>query len=235
MLKPSALSLIAALLTTTAYAGDPLTDAIQSAYAPYRVALFKTNSKSQTESRDAVLQARTKWAELTVRYAAQPPMPYANDTRFKEDCVKVDAVYAKAAGEIERGELAPAHETLEEVRDILADLRRRNGIVVFSDHMNAYHSEMEHLFDNGKKLLAEDKGALRLMARVGSLTYLAQRMKREAPANLQANAEFVSLNQAVVDSVAELEKAVLSGAEPAIHAAIGGLKKPYGRMFLKFG
>ena len=37
-----------ALLTAPySFAADPVTDAMQKAYVPYRAALFKTNSKSQ--------------------------------------------------------------------------------------------------------------------------------------------------------------------------------------------
>ena len=37
------------LLAFQAHAADALTDAMQAAYAPYRVALFKTNGESQDE------------------------------------------------------------------------------------------------------------------------------------------------------------------------------------------
>ena len=50
------LLVIAALSFTcaTSFAADPFTDAAQKAYAPYRAALFKTNSNSQAEAQQAM-------------------------------------------------------------------------------------------------------------------------------------------------------------------------------------
>ena len=224
-----------ALLPIVATAADPMTDAIQTAYAPYRVALFKTNGKSLPESRDAVLLARARWAEVTLRFASQPPVPYATDGKLTTDFVRIDAIYVQAATEIEQGQLAKAHETLEEVREILARMRWRNGVVVFSDHMNAYHSEMERVLDEGDKLLAQPAGRFQLIARAGVLGYLAKRLASEATPELAANAEFVELVGAVRKSVADVEAALISGDTALAKQALGGLKKPYSRLFIKFG
>lgn len=54
-----------ALLTAPySFAADPVTDAMQKAYVPYRAALFKTNSKSQPESKQTITQAQHAWSEL---------------------------------------------------------------------------------------------------------------------------------------------------------------------------
>ena len=143
-----------------ALAADPLTDAMQKTYAPYRVALFKTNAKAQEESRQAVLQAQQGWNRLAADFAANPPPPYAGDAGLAASLATVSRVYVKALAEIERNQLPEAHETLEEVRDVMADMRRRNQVVVFSDHMNAYHAAMEHFLTDGEKLLAAPNGLL---------------------------------------------------------------------------
>ncbi len=126
----------------SALAADPLTDAMQKTYVPYRVALFKTNAKAQEESRQAVLQAQQGWNRLAAEFGANPPSPYAGDPGLAASLDAVGKVYVKALAEIERNQLPEAHETLEEVRDVMADLRRRNQVIVYSDHMNAYHAEM---------------------------------------------------------------------------------------------
>jgi hypothetical protein len=235
LFRCQSLAVALALLPLSALAADPMTDAIQTAYAPYRVALFKTNGKSLPESRDAVLLARAQWAEVSLRFAGQPPVPYVSDGKLMADFVRVDAIYVQAATEIEQGQLAKAHDTLEEVRDILARLRWRNGVVVFSDHMNAYHSEMERVLDESDKLLAQANGRFHLMAQAGVLGYLAKRLETEATPALAANAEFVELVKAVRKSVADVEAALISGETALAKQALGGLKKPYSRLFIKFG
>ena len=235
MFKPVLMSLALLSAANLTLAADPVTEAMQKTYVPYRVALFKTNNNAPEESRQAVLQARQGWAAVREQFGANPPAPYAGDAGFAPALAAVDKVYAKALDEIGRNQLTVAHETLEEVRDILADLRRRNQVVVFSDHMNAYHAEMEHLLDDGEKILAASNGWLELTAKAGALDYLAQRLKSEAPASLQKNEEFTGLLKAVEKSVVDL-KAVLFAQDAAkVKEAIGNLKKPYSRLFIKFG
>ncbi len=60
-----------------------LTDAMQAAYAPYRDVLFRTNSKAQAESEQALAQARRAWADIVARFAKQPPAPYAKRSQQK--------------------------------------------------------------------------------------------------------------------------------------------------------
>jgi hypothetical protein len=228
---------LAAMLAAApaAWAADALTDAMQAAYAPYRAALFRTNSKAQAESEQAMTQARQAWSELVARYAAKPPAPYDRDPAVAATLAEVGAVYERATAQIQAQQLAPAHETLEQARDLMSALRQRNGVVVFSDHMNAYHAEMEHVLELGPKLLDQPQGSLELLARVGALDYLARRLRSEAPAALARDAEFAGLQQQVEASVSALRTALVRQDPAAARAALGKVKGPYSRLFLKFG
>lgn len=225
----------ACALPLSVHAADLLTDAIQKSYSSYRVVLFKTNGKSQPEARAALDQARESWARVASQFGVRPPPPYDQDKQLTQTFDAIDKTYAEASREVDQGKLGKAHETLEEVRDLLADLRRRNGVIVYSDHMNAYHTAMEEMVDDGPALLAKPDGQLRLMARVGVLDFLAKKLTSEAGPELAAHAEFAELAKGVTKSVADLEAAALAGNEGAVKDAINALKKPYSRMFLKFG
>lgn len=217
------------------HAADPVTEAIDQAYAPYRVALFRTNSKAQAESEQAIAQAQQAWQSIIDRYAARPTVPYERDNGFADTLRAVAGIYAQAAAEIQARQLPEAHETLETARDLMADLRRRNGVITFSDHMNAYHAEMEHLLMQGEALAAGPQGMLNLAERVGVLAYLAGKLRSEAPAQRLQDAEFSAALQALEASVTALRKAVSSQDARAVREALGRLKGPYSRMFLKFG
>jgi len=218
-----------------ARAGDPATDAMQAAYAPYRAALFQTNMKKQAESEQAIEQARAAWRGVVARFAPTPPPPYSRDSGFSATLVRVSDILGKAAGEAREGRLAEAHETLEAVREQLAELRRRNDVVIYSDHVDAYHAEMEHLLRDATALLGRPDGLLRIMAAAGTLEYLARRLRVEAPPALAESPEFKALLEAVEASVAGLRDAVLRGDAEAVREALGRLKPPYARLFLKFG
>ncbi|WP_291142215.1 hypothetical protein [Hydrogenophaga sp.] len=222
-------------LGSAAQAGDPVTDAMVQAYVPYRQALFQTNAQSQAESGAALTRARTAWAQLTQRFGGQPTLPYERDAGFAQDLKAVDGLYAAAAEQVARGQLPEAHETLEQVRDVLAALRQRNGVIVYSDHMNAYHAAMEHLLTEGKALVGQRDGWAPLAEQVGVLDFLAQRLQSEATAELRADPAFGPALQAVLDSVAQLRTAVRAQQADAALAAIAKVKAPYSKLFLRFG
>lgn len=218
-----------------ALAADPVTEAINQAYGPYRAALFRTNSKAQAESEQAIAQAQQAWKSIIERFASRPPIPYDGDAAFSATLNEVASVYEQAAVEISARKLPEAHETLEKARDLMAELRRRNGVIVFSDHMNAYHAEMEHLLQQGGALTTAPQGMLALAERVGVMAYLAGKLRSEAPKPLLNDAEFGAALQALEASVAALRKSVMSQDAAAVRDALGKLKGPYSRMFLKFG
>jgi replicative DNA helicase len=224
-----------AFVGISAFAADPFTDAMQEAYAPYRIALFQTNGQSQLESQLALRKAQQAWSGVTTRFSANPPAPYDRDTSFSRSLDSVAKVYAVAVEQVAANQLSAAHETLEAARDILADLRRRNQVVVFSDHMNAYHGEMERVLIDGPRLLLQPNGIHHLTEMVGILDYLAKRLTREASDALAKDAEFVGLVKAVEQSIADLRAALLTQDATRVTAAIGKIKQPYSRLFLKFG
>jgi hypothetical protein len=114
-------------------------------------------------------------------------------------------------------------------------MRQRNNVVVFSDHMNAYHAQMEHVLIEGAKMLNQPNGLLLLTAQTGALEYLSAQMGTKAPVNLKSNPEFMSSLQLVQQSVAELKAALMTQDAGAVKAALSKVKAPYSKMFLKFG
>lgn len=122
----SVLVLAAGACAWPAWAADPVTDALQKAYVPYRAALFKTNAGQAGESAEALKQAQQAWAQVTQLVKSQPTVPYANDALMAKTLTGVDGYYAVAAQQVAAGKLTDAHATLESVRDLLSELRRQN-------------------------------------------------------------------------------------------------------------
>jgi hypothetical protein len=218
-----------------AHAADPVTDLMQAANAPYRMALYKTNGKDAGEAQQALVQAQQTWGKLSTQFGAKPAAPYDRDPAIAASVAEVGKVYDQAMKEVSAGQLGTAHNTLERVRDIMADMRQRNNVVVFSDHMNAYHSQMEVIMVHGNETLAQPKGMLLLTAQAGALSYLAKQLEAQAPADLAKNAEFTELLKAVKQSASNLDAALLNQDLTAVKDAVGKLKGPYSKMFAKFG
>lgn len=227
--------LVATCIMTPAIAADAFTDGMQAAYVPYRAALFRTNGKDMAQASQATEQAQRAWKSLAEQFAARPPAPYERDAQFAATLAQVSAVFERADQQVKAQHLAEAHETLEQVRDLLAGLRRRNNVIIYSDRMNAYHAVMEQALGDGTKADAPPPDAMLLMARVDTLEYLAAQLRSEAPAAWQQDADFAAHLQALDVSVAALRAAVMKRDPAAVREALAKLKPPYSRMFLKYG
>lgn len=229
--------LVAAALAIAALHGqaaDALTDAIDAAYPPYRTALFRTNAGAADESVRAVAAARDAWAALRRRFAAGPVTPYDRDAGFAKTLADVDDVYGRAAAEARDGRLAAAHETLEAVRDLIGELRRRNGVIAYSDHVNACHAQMEAVLKEGPRQL-EGAGLAALAMQVGVLDHLARKLDTEAQPTLRSQPGFADALRDVQVSVGALRQAVLAQDAGAARRALSALKAPFSRLFLHFG
>ena len=205
---------------------------VRMAYADYRAALFRTNTNDRAASEAAIDRTSAKWKALTSKWSASPPPQYVEDKQFGATMGKVLEILNEARVQVGKGHLAEAHETLEKIRDELAALRRRNGVIVFSDHMNAYHEQMEKVL-LGKYDDFSAGGVMALRGDVAVLAYLLQEIVANPPADRDAN--YGPALDAVRKSVQALNEAAAKGEADAIKAAIKTLKQPYARLFLSYG
>lgn len=213
-----------------AFAG-PVRDAeakIADAYGDYRAALYLTNQKKKAETEAALTAFKTKWTALTTAWRTTPPPQYADDGKLGETLDTVAKLTDEATKLANAGDLAKSHDVLEGIRDALGALRARNGIITFSDRMNAYHSVMEHVYDHkydSPAAMGED---------VAVLAYLIKEIGENRPAGVDA-AAYDPLFKAMEGSVAALKAAIKGGDAAAIDTARKAIKPAYSRLFLKFG
>lgn len=222
------------LSSTTAKAG-PLHDferELRLVYADYRVALFRTNMDDKPASEAAIASASEKWRALSAKWGSAPPPQYAEDQDFRPLLSRVDLILDQARQEAAAGALPKAHETLEKIRDELAALRRRNGVINFSDRMNAYHEQMEKIL-LGAYDGFQPQGIAALREDVAILAFLLQDIVTNPPP--ERDARYEPALAGLRKSVEELRHALSAGDVSAIRAAIKALKPAYARMFLIYG
>ena len=203
-------------------------------YAGYRNALFATNSGNAEKSAAALQGLDKNWGALITAYGPTPPPQYEVDPRWAEMIAEVSDSLAKARDEAAKGDLPASHKTLEAVREAFSALHARNRIETFSDKMNAYHAEMERVL--GIDMAALDTPAKQsLLEHVAVLAYLMQDVLANPPASANGNADYGALSAAMQASVDQFVTAARAGDDSALKAAVGGLKVPYSKFFLKFG
>jgi hypothetical protein len=223
------------MLSVTGALAGPIADFnadLASAYAKYRTVLFKTNQGDSDASTKAIADFASAWQGLADHWRSAPPPQFSEDGEWGGTLDSVAALAAKAGEEIAAGKLPEAHETLEAVRDEVARLNARNGIITFSDRMNDYHAVMEHVL---KVDYSGPGGSQRAIADAGVLAYLAGQLGERAPPAFAADPEFIAAIAAMKQSVGVFAAAAARGDAAAIKAAQPALKKTYAMAFVRFG
>ena len=234
-LTSSVIALAAGVLAFPAFAG-PVADAeaaLRQAYGSYRAALFLSNQNKGPETAQALMKFDAAWDGLSASWQAAPPPQYADDAGLSVTFGAVNSLVEMASAQVESGDLAAAHATLEEVRDEIGALHTRNGLIGFSDRMNAYHAAMEEVLATDYAALG-DAAPAHLMADATLLDYLAAQIVAH-PAPEADDPAYVQLVAGFGASVAAFKEAADAGDVAAGIAAQGQLKVPYSKLFAKFG
>lgn len=209
---------------------------VEKAYAAYRKALFQTNKKDVEKSDKANEIFIQQWKLIKQTYANKPPEVFSSDLKWESTLSNIEEIAQKSDAEIKEGHLAEAHETLEAIRDELSDLRKRNSVIVFSDHINSYHAVMEKLLEAGyspDKIDAETIDQIRGQTAV--LEYLATAIKENAPPRYRENQQYQMLETGLTSSLEDLNKGLESKDPKTISKAINMLKPAYAKLFVNFG
>jgi hypothetical protein len=206
--------------------------ALRAAYADYRSALFLTNTNKGEQAIAAIDGFSRQWSALADDSAEAPPH-YADDAEFRQTLEAVSETAAKARAEVESGALTEAHETLEGIREGIAELHERNNIIGFSDRMNAYHAMMERVLGTDYSAAGTDGMAV-LREDAAVLSYLADDIAAH-PAPEASDPAYAPLLDKVMTSVTALREAARAGDAAAAKQAVNALKPVYSKFFLKFG
>jgi hypothetical protein len=228
---------IAALAFVLPALAGPIADyeaAFRAAYADYRQALFATNTNNRAGSEKTVAAFEQKWSALAAKHRASPPPHYAEDPKWADSLAAVDGILARAKAEIAKGDLPAAHETLEGARDVFGALRARNGVIVFSDRIDAFHEVMEHVLAKPYDGFA-GAGLTELIEDAAVLAHLGAELTKSPPPEAAESADFAPTLAAVLKSVADLQAAARAGDAEKIKAARAKIKPAFAKLFVKFG
>lgn len=229
-------ALALAILVSAASAG-PIAEfdgAFRLAYADYRTALAVTNAKNVEAGDKAVAAFATKWSALSGRYRASPPPQFAEDAKWGESLDAVTAILVRVKADVAKGDLVAGHNSLEEVRDVLGGLRARNGLVAYSDRIDAFHHTMEQVVSKPYGGLS-GAGLTELVEDAAVLAFLGNELKKMLPPDAVSSADFAPALAAVLDPVRELQAAARVGDVEKIKAARSKIKPAFGKLFVKFG
>ena len=211
---------------------------LSNAWAHCRDALYQSSpgqadGPATAEALDAFLAA---WDRLTNRWTAHPPAPYDRDAEFGAMLGAIGDIAEQARHEIRHGRMLQTHATLSQVRALLAEGRRRNGLEAYADPLDAFDEKLAETAED--ELDAPDISAdqfVLLVEQAGVLAYLVERMEKRAPARFLDDPAFLEQVESLAARVRALRVAVLSGRRDPVAACLADLRREFDRFYLLYG
>ncbi|MBT4290063.1 MAG: hypothetical protein HOD92_22285 [Deltaproteobacteria bacterium] len=227
------------MVSSIGFAGDLANfhNKLDEAYAPYRMSLSLTNKKDKQEAAIKTMNAFTKkWAALSSTYLNNPPAPYNESPLWKSTITKTSEVMKEGLTLVKAGKLKAGHKTIEAIRGMLGKLRKSVSIRNFSDYVNTYHTEMEHLV--GVKYSKQNlnaKAIIKLREKVAVLRFLMNEAKAATPKKYSENATFQKFLNGNIKLLQLLHQSLEKGDKNKVLAILPKIKPAYGKLFIKFG
>jgi hypothetical protein len=211
--------------------------AAAAAFAHYRGARFYLRTGNPGLAELELDGMAERWRALRQRFADRPPDVFADDPAWPAVLEEVAGRIDLARAALGRGEPGAAAEALDPVRARLSDLRRRNNVLVFADCVDEIGGVMAW-FDRFKDAepdfgAAADLRELRAGAAV--LTYLFERCRDRAPADVAKDPRFTRMVDGALGGLERLWTAVEAKDPHVTDGTLRELRSFVRLLVLEFG
>jgi hypothetical protein len=212
LLKRAGCMAVLALACLSAARADDLDDfnsAVEAAMSHHRVAsgyLRTGNIDLATVEIDGLREA---WAKVSV---LPRPAAFRNQERYSSTILQVAAQLIGVALVLNLGRLDVARESLDNIRKMLSELRRENGVTVLADCVLDANVAMDALF-------ATDRGPDWESAAAGGESYgaMLRRCEGMAPRAIREHPEFRRLIDGALTSLTQFPKAIETRDDGMLH------------------
>lgn len=206
------------------------------AWPHYRDAWVQSASADGPATVTALEAFRAAWTRLTDDLAAGPPPAYRNDPQYGDDLRLIGGIAARAATQARRGRIDLAHGTLVEIRAILGEMRRRNGIAAYDDQMDAFEEKLaETGEDDFDQADLSPEQFIRLVEQLGVLAYLTERLEKLVPVQWAGDPVFIDLGEGLARQIVTAKAAAFTGRAVAVKAALVDLRRNFDKFYLYYG
>ena len=233
--------LIAGLATGAgaAHAGElaDFNSAVATAYAPYRDAVSYLRTENVALAAFELDDAVAKWREVTDRFAEAAPDAFADDPSWTSTLRGIGTRLDDGLTAIDAGDEKTALQTLAPIRGELADLRARNGVMVFSDRVNEVTAAMDALwvYFSATPDLASAEVTRDITAKMAVLAYTVERSREQASTALREDETFLRLIDGLAKGPARIARALDERDPYRLNVILGELRSFERILFLRFG
>jgi len=186
---------------------------VNDAYGGYRAATSYMRTGNPGLASLEIAGALDTWREIMLTYGDTPTPSYARDPHFSETLSAIGKKLETALSAAENGDAEQAGESLSPVRDMMYDLRKRNGVRLYADCITELNRAVEPLYKHRHAAPDLGNSSVRRQLVAESETYagLLEDCRGMAPAAYAGDAEFIRLFDGTRDSIQSMFPAIDSG------------------------
>lgn len=188
---------------------------LQPVYDGIRKAMFYLERGAVAPAGFEIERGLEAWRAEVLSYADSPPAAFAHDPRFGETLEGI----GEALGRASAAEGAEATlEALSGIPATLAELRARNHVVVFADHVREANRTMDRLYayrhrdiDFSDQAVVDD-----LRARLAVTAHAYRRCDAEAPPDIASDPAFRRMIDGTLSSLDLMWEAIAAGEQRTV-------------------
>ena len=207
------------------------------AYAHYREAVFYTRTGNTAVAGLALDEFVVKWAALAAKYADSPPAEYAGDASWKDTLQEIMKRAETGLDALDADDPEAARDAIDPIRAMLGDLRRRNNVTAYSDHVDALGMAMDVLARYRKEVrdLGDAAAVAMVREQAAIVEALFEKCRDQAAREVATDPEFKRLVDGAAESMGKLLESLETGDLLLYRIGIGELRSYERIMFLRFG
>ena len=239
-----ALALFAALIwSATARADataeflDEFLEASAEAYAPYRGAMSYMHTGNLGLAAFALDAMAARWTGLCDRFRNQPPATFAEDPAWRSSLDEITGRIETARARLEAGDAEGAEAALAPIRAALGALRRRNGIVTFSDRIDAFSAAMDKIWVHRRNPpdMTDPRTITALAEQARALRQAMAEVAADPPEKIAGDPQFQRLIEGSLESVATIDRAIEAHDQTLLIGALRELRSSERLLWMNFG
>jgi hypothetical protein len=187
-------------------------------------------------AKEALSAFTAAWKKLSDRWAGHPPPHYSEDSAFASELADISTIAAQASAQAKAGVLEQAHASLGQIRALLAEMRRRNGLHGFADEMDAFDDRLaeegDSLFDDPQ---LPPEQTVQLLEQTAVLAYLGERIQKQSPTALADDANFLEMTEELNRQIRALQGLIAAGQRDPIVASLKDMRRHFDKLWLLYG
>lgn len=233
-----------AVAVGVAWAGEPRYDPTAPPFVSlfrafndaYKQALYATSQGDGERSARELMAARLAWQMLLARHYRTPPPEFGQDQRWQTDLGTMGVYLEIADAWLKEGRVADAHESLEPIRRLWADLYQRNRVPWFGGELTRFHDLMEPVVEVASREVGESETAA-LGARLGEVME-AWRKVHAFPFKAESEEEgreFLEMMAVQDQALANLRRALEARDYTNLPLLAQAVKRAHMALYLRFG